>query len=232
METENEAANPQTPSPGEPSASSPGGESNDALKLEEINALVGRNYTNLDDAKAALAETYKTVGALGTLKPLMTDLTKRFGTDEDGVIKLMEENLKTPPQQAPDLSGIVTKEQYEEDMFFSKNSEYEPLRATAKAIKNSADELKAMPWAQFVEQDAFKTVFEPYKEVNELKSSRSVLESNSRLGQVTDKVKEAKEHAQAARQSLMQGDLAGANASNEAARKSATASVIEAFNLK
>jgi len=82
----------------------------EALSLSELNAYLGKNFTNKDSALKSLKDTFSYVGR-----------------------KIEEGQSKIDPNQ------FISKEQYEKDMFYSRHAEYatpevkEVIDAMAKA---------------------------------------------------------------------------------------------------
>jgi len=122
--------------------------------------------------------------------------------------KLMAEKPTTPEIPA----DFVSRAELEEMRFFDKRPDLEPYRDVIKGIKGQGETLE-----QAVNKDAFKLLFEKAKKADEFEKSRSVLETNPRLGQAVDKLSTAKK-------ALSDGNI---NQANDAA----TAAVLEAFSL-
>jgi hypothetical protein len=143
------------------------------------------------------------------------------------------ETVETPapvvtPPVAADEGQYVTKE----DMFFMKNENIADLRNILTPIKNSSEETKAMSWDQFVQSETAKQVIEPVLGFREVQSKKSVLDSSPRLGAAVDKISQAGQFAEEARKAAEVGDVTTSVRAQNAARDSAVASVIEAYDLK
>lgn len=108
-----------------------------------------------------------------------------------------------------DTSQFVSKEEYEQDMFYAKHPEYSDLKPIISKMGNKPEEV--------INDDTFKAVYEKYKMGKEAVEVKSVLHSNPRIGKATDKLGEAREAA-AAGNIAQAGDLA-------------VKGVIEAFDL-
>lgn len=146
-----------------------------ALTLEQLNERLGTQYPDMEKALAGLKETKNYVGKAGT-------------------VEKENEALK---QALEGKSGeYITKEQYEQDIFYSKNSDLEPYK---DIINARAKELNIRP-ADAIESDpSLKQTLEKLRGFDKTEGAKSVLMSNQRLGQVDDKM-------QAARESLSKGD--------------------------
>lgn len=157
------------------------------IGLSELTSTLGKEFPSKEAALKAIKDTFSYVG------------------------KKVE-----PKVEAPDPSKYATREELEaikEDAFFSKNADYEPLRNTIKNISKAT----GLRFDEVVSSDDFKNIFEKVKQADEVAKSRSVLQTNPRLGKANDKLSEAKEAAQS-------GDF-------RAAGDKAVSAVLEAFDL-
>jgi len=165
------------------------GSENDSkgLTLEEINAITKRNYSDLETAKAGLANLTSFVG------------------------KKVEPQVVEKTVADPELSNKVSslEQQLKETMFYAQNPDY-----NNDDFKNMVA-LSGKSPADLVSAPGFKEQYEKIKAYNEIEKSKSVLQSNSRLGQVTDKFTQAKEALQAG--------------NDQAAKSAAVGAVLEAY---
>jgi hypothetical protein len=88
--------------------------------------------------------------------------------------------VETPPD-------FVSRAELEDMRFFDKHSELEPYSELIKGLRKQGETLE-----QAINKDAFKTLFEKAKKADDFDKSRSVLETNPRLGQAVDKLTLAK----------------------------------------
>ncbi len=221
-----EDINPQKPSPSAQDASAVEGKSNDDSVVEFkdiVNTELNRDYKTNEEAIKAVRETFKYVGKVGKVLPLVEKLQANYG-GEANVIKFMEDALtkkdpivETPKEvqqskEAPE-GRFVSKEQYEADMFYSKNPQLAESKVLIDALKKanptkSFDEVVAMP--------EVKGLFDKAKGYDENEKNKSVLRSNPRLGLATDKMSKAREAS-------AKGDSSSGTLATEA--------VIEAFGI-
>lgn len=143
----------------------------DALSLEELNSHLGKNFKDKESALKALKDTFKYVGKAGQL----------------------EKELKTVKDKAKNKKGdYITKEQYDTDMFYKDNPQYNEMRGTIDRIAR-ADGITP---SEVVETDEFKGLYEKVVGYDESQKAKSVLESNPRIGQASSKVKQSKQALQ------------------------------------
>ena len=133
-----------------------------ALTLDQLNERLGTNYKTVDTALAGLKETKNYVGKVGK-----------------------------PQSDAPvDPEKFITREQYEQDVFYSRNADLEPYK---DIINARAKDLGVRP-AEAVTNDAsLKATLEKLRGYDKTESAKSVLMTNPRLGQVTDDMQRAQE---------------------------------------
>lgn len=169
-------------------------QADDSLSLEEINKTLGRQYTDKVTALNALRETYSHVGKLGQK------------------VSELETKIQTPPTSA-DVTAQVAEMQRQlaEQNFYSENPEFNTPEA-----KELIREFGGNP-SEVVAKPAFQKAYNAIKTTAEIEKSKSVLHSNPRLGQVVDKITEARE--------------ASKNGNDNAAAIAATQAVIEAYGL-
>lgn len=142
------------------------------LSLEELNKFLGKNYPNKDTALKSLKDTFSYVGK-----------------KKDTVVK-----------EAFDENKFISREQYEEDMFFSKRQELsnpeikDVLKSMAKANNVTVQEA--------AELDSFKKVFGAFKGYSETQNLKSVLETNPRIAQTKSTMQEAREALNSGNKSL------------------------------
>lgn len=129
------------------------------LSLAEINAALGKNFTNKDAALKSFKDTFSYVG-------------KKLETTVD-------------PNQ------YISRDQYETDLFYTKNPEYE--QAGVRSIIDSMAKTEGKKPSEIVNMDSFKTIFSKVKGYDENQNSNSVLETSPHLTSSRDKQAKAKE---------------------------------------
>jgi hypothetical protein len=156
-----------------------------AFTLDQLNSHLGTRYQTVEAALDGLKETKNFVGKAGQVKSEATVDPEKF----------------------------ITRDQYEQDLFYSRNSDLEPYK---DIINARAKELGIRPADAIANDAALKTTLEKLRGYDKTESAKSVLMSNPRLGQVTNEM----ENAQNA---LQKGDY-------RTASRSAVKSVIELMN--
>jgi len=175
---------PITDTPVDPVAEATGeGEGNvdaSALTLDQLNTQLKTQYKTMDEAVKGLVETKNYVGKAGTVEKELNALKENLGASD---------------------GEFITKDQYEQDLFYSKNSDLEPYK---DIINARAKDLGVRP-ADAVNDDAsLKQTLEKLRGFDSTENAKSVLMSNQRLGQVTDDMEKAQEAQQ-------KGDMRGAS---------------------
>lgn len=126
----------------------------DALSLADINRTLGRNYQDVPSALAALKETYNYVGT-NKQAPVVQPVTQASN--------------EAPVVSKADVDAIKN------ELFYARNPQYEGARALI--AKMGADPSEVVASAEF------KDVFEKVKVADDVSKQRSVVSSNSRVGQ-------------------------------------------------
>lgn len=159
----------------------------EGLSLQDLNKYLGKNYPDKDTALKSLKDTISYVGK-----------------KKDDIVK-----------EAFDGSKFISRDQYETDMFYSKNPDYQSpeLRKVIDSMAK-ADGIRPQ---DVVESEAFKAVYGKVKGYTDSQSLKSVLETNPRLANTTSKLGEAAEAMKSGNRDL-------------AASKAAQA-VMEAFEM-
>jgi hypothetical protein len=134
----------------------------DSLSLAELNLALGKDYKDKESALKSFKDTFAFVG-------------KR------------KEDMK--PEI--DANAYISRDQYESDMFYSKNAEYDKpeIRRVIDAIAKS----EGIKPADVVKSDTFTAMFNKVKGYDESESTRSVLETSPQLASSNDAFKKAGE---------------------------------------
>lgn len=171
------------------------GESNvggEALTLNQLNEFLGTTYQTKEKALEGLKETKNYVGKAGVVEK------------EN---KALKEALKNSNGE------FITKDQYEQDLFYSRHADLEPYK---DIINARAKDLGVRP-ADAIETDpSLKSTLEKLRGFDKTENSKSVLMSNQKLGQVSDTMEKANE-------AMKTGDVRGAS-------DNAVKAVIEGFS--
>jgi hypothetical protein len=162
----------------------------DAIHLAKLNEFLGKDFKDVDTALKSVKDTFSYVGKQDSVRQAVKQVMEKTGKDETAVLsafeKIMSEN--NAPQ-----GDFITKEQYAEDMFFGAKPELSVVKDIIKPLKTSSDEFKAMSWGDFVKNDKIASIVDTFKVAEDYRSSKSVVESNPRIGSATTKLQSARE---------------------------------------
>jgi hypothetical protein len=159
---------------------------------------LGKEFKTNESALKAVKDTFNYVGGVGAYRETMKVLTEKLATDEAGVFKLMESIATNPNAPAAsagaDISALqaevaATSRRVEELEYFKGNPEMEQFKDTLLGLAKSTGK----PIAEVAKDPILEPLFAKAKSYDEAERSRSVVHSNPRLGQVRDKMAEAKE---------------------------------------
>lgn len=182
----------------------------EALTLEQVNKLTGRDFKDLESAEKGMKDTFEYVGKAGQVK-------KDLETELEG----LKSGKEGDSQKVLDRMAAV-----EEELFF--NSRPEVNRDVAKMVSKA----KGLSLTEVIEDDSYKELAEKIKTADETEQAKSVLQSNPRLGGAEDRMSSAKESMKEAREALLSGDRGGSIRAAQTAEKSAVQAVIEAHDLE
>lgn len=165
-----------------------------------LGETLGQTFESDEVALKAVTDTFSYVGKAGKYEKAIKAVREAhgFGNDEQAIKYLMDEANKpaTPaPASAPATptpqgeGSFVTKEQYQSDMFFGGKPELAPYRTVIESLQKSTGK----NLAEVVELPEFKTLWEKAAVGDEVQKSKSVLMSNPRIGQISDKITEGRE---------------------------------------
>lgn len=172
--------------------------------LETLNETLGKDFKDAETALKSVKDTFSYVGKQDDLINSVKGVMKETGLDETAFIEKLKSMSTESKQEAPveetkspevDISALEAKmqAQYQEDRFFDKNEGLANLKDYIKPLKNSTDEFKSMSWDEFAKTDAVAKLSETFSGYEEANSKKSVVESNPRLGAISDKMNTARE---------------------------------------
>lgn len=179
-----------------------GTEGLDRLSLEDLNSTLGKDFPTKEAALKSIKDTYSYVG------------------------KKVEAPRADNSLEGIDPNKFISREEFEAETFFSKNQELEPYKKIINKLREPGQSLNDV-----VNSDDFKNIYEKASAFEKMESSKSVLQSNPRLGKVMDLDKEAKVLSEEASQKSLAGDHFGAVKAIEHAGDKAVQSVIKAYGL-
>lgn len=166
---------------------------------DEINKVLGKEYDSDESALKAVKELNSLAGKKG---------------QEAGELQAKVNELSQAGADDARLKAV------EDELFYTKHPEYADLKPVIDKMGTNPSEVVA--------SEEFKGVFEKVQGYNESQATKSVLESNPRLGIVRDKMKAARDGVSEARKIAHQ-DPAGAEAALTQAGHSAIDSVLDAY---
>jgi len=175
-------------------ASEDGGAAASGQSLKDVlSKELGKNF--LDDATAlkAVKDTFSYVGATGSYRKAVKTLGEKLGLDESGVLKRLEETARNPEALAPrpELASEVQelKVRLEDSEFYGERPELKPYKDLLADLRGGSGKLLK----DIAESDVFKNIIEKAQAHDEAEKSKSVLESNPRIGHAKDAMNEARE---------------------------------------
>ncbi len=133
-----------------------------ALTLDQLNSELGTRYQTVDAAIKGMKETKNFVGKVGQAQAEATVDPEKF----------------------------ITRDQYEQDVFYSRNADLEPYK---DIINARAKDLNVRPADAVANDASLKLTLEKLRGYDKTESAKSVLMTNPRLGQVTDNMQKAQE---------------------------------------
>ena len=167
-----------------------------------LKEATGRDYPDDETALKSVTETYKYVGSLGQkVKTLEEQIESQAPIEAPA-------STETPElvQQVETLTRELA-----ETRFYNENPQY-----NNEVAKELITAMGGNPVV--VESDAFQKAYSAIQATAEVEKSKSVLVSNPRLGQATDKISQARE-------SLAEGN-------QEAAANAAVSAVLSAYEIE
>lgn len=160
--------------------------------LDGVNADSDIATSSVEETVSAVSQN--TADAL-SLTELNALLGKNYPTKE-AAMKSVKDTFsfvgkKVEPKIDP--SQFISREQYESDMFYSKNPELNSPEI--KEIIDAMAKAQGVKPQDVVNKDSFKAVFSKVKGYDESQNVRSVLESNPRLSSSRDSLTQAREES-------------------------------------
>lgn len=166
----------------------------DAIHLAKLNEFLGKDFKDVDTALKSVKDTFSYVGKQDSARQLVKQAMETTGKGEQEVLTAIQKLMSETNAPSGDF---ITKEQYAEDLFFNGKPELSAVKDIIKPLKASSEEYKGMSWNDFVKQDRISSIVDTFKVAEDFRSSKSVVESNPRIGSATTKLESARQ-AQAA----------------------------------
>ena len=186
---------------------------------DALGQILGKQFKSDEATLKFVKDNVEYVGKARNYQPLIAKLEERFGSQNEAVQsleRLLNVNTAPAPQAQPqaDTSNFVSREEFAEMQFYAKRPELE----AHKILLNSFAKAQGISLEQAVNDASIKTLIDKAQAYDQVEQSKSVLQSNPRLGQVTDKMSRARE-------ALSQGN-------KDAAAADAVSAVLDAFELR
>jgi hypothetical protein len=193
------------------------------IQLEKLNELLGKDFKDVDTALKSVKDTFNFVGKRDEISQTVKQVAEASGKDEAAVLETLKSLMTNTNPPAPESSAdprstddnFISKEQYIEDKFFDKNPELESIKDYIKPLKQTNDQFKSMSWDEFAKTEQVSKLMETFSGYDEATNKKSVVESNPRIGAITDKLTRAK-------QALEAGDVSSA-------KSNAVSAVMDSF---
>lgn len=198
---------------GQPGAGD-GGTPSDVSIKDVLGQTLGKSFASDEAALKAVKDTFGYVGrkAEDAVRQMASD--PLFSEDVRKMLGVDGAPSANKEANSVDTSKFISKDQYEQDLFFSKNPGYEEYKDLLKGL-SAANNVSLVEAANL---ETFKKVYTKAQAYDEVQKSKSVLETNPRLGHVTDKLSKAREHV--------------ASGNMVAAQSDAVAAVLDAYGMK
>lgn len=162
--------------------------------VKALSDATGKKFETPEAALKAVKDTFSYVGKQGqTIKSLESKLENVKASKDPEVLQKVE----------------ALERDYKSSQFYTEHPEYKPYRDLISSMGTNPSEV--------IQSDVFKQTFDKLKSADESAAAKSVLQSNPRLGQVTDKLSTARNLAQEGK--------------TDAAYDAATQAVIDAYSL-
>lgn len=172
----------------------------DSVSLEELGDIMGTQYKDKETALKSVKDTKNFVGKAGQAP-------------------------KETPEVAKPEGDFISKSEFETEMFYKGNDEFTTNRELidALALKNSQTP------QEVVVSESYKTIADKVKGYDESQNVKSVLETNPKLGQVRDKLGEAKDSMKESMKSNRAGDVTGATQYQQNAENKVVEAVLDSI---
>lgn len=156
---------------------------------------LGKNFKDNDSAIKAIKDTFNYVGKAGGILKQNEELKSKLSMLDQQTTQQGQTSAQTvQPQNTPAPQDSVTKElmdKIDKLDFYDANPD---LKEHSNVIEGLAKET-GKKRSELLQSDTFKTLIEKAKSFDAQERSKSVLTSNPRLGQIKDKISEAREIA-------------------------------------
>lgn len=160
-----------------------------------LNTILGKNFPDDAAAVKAVKDTFNYVGKVGKYMPVITELQTKYG-GEPGALEVLSALTKSPATPATDTQPraddgkFVSREQYDQDTFYAQNQALAPFKSMITAVQKAGN--FETPQAAIEGDATLKASIEKATAYDKQQGNKSVLQTNPRLGQVTDNIAQAR----------------------------------------
>jgi len=187
-----------------------------------LSETLNKEFDSDEAALKAVKDTFSFVGKSEGYAKHINRLVKEHNVTKDQARNLMDQAINNsngtpePAQEAPatDAGQLQQVMQDLNDMkFFKSNPDLEQHESLLKEMRGNSGKT----FTDIMESETFKGILTKVNTANELEKKKTVLQSNSRLGQASNKMTEAREASNTGNQKV--------------ANANAVAAVMEAYDL-
>lgn len=177
-----------------------------------IGEVLGKQFPSDEAALKSIKDTSDYVGKLGQ------------------VVKKLQEKSESSVSNSEisELKQTITR--LSDENFYSKNPQYD--RDEYRDVLSALRATTGKPLQELVKDRSFVSLFEKANAYEQDEKTKSVLQTNPRLGQVTDKRKEATEALEKSNEAVRSGNHDAARAYHDSAINAALQAVNEAYAEK
>ncbi len=155
--------------------------STDTLSLSELSSYLGKSFTDKTTALKALKDTQSFVGK------------RKEDIEKEVRASLATSSSQNTSNASQNVDGVSKAEfkSLQDQLFFTSNPQFKGYESIIRRMGDNP--------AEVVELEEFKTIFENGKVAGEVAQRKSIVSSNSRLGQTQQSTTEAVRVANATR---------------------------------
>jgi hypothetical protein len=195
----------------EPSQDDGGSEAASTGLKDELSDLTGKDFDSEEEARKWVEETNSYVGKAGKYEKAVSSVMESRDLDEDEAVEYIQNHFSDSSNESgqnpsDDNNEYLTKDEFERMQFYNNNPEYEDHKELIDSLAEANDQSPS----EVVESDEFNKLYEPAKAQKNSEDSKSVIHSNSRLGEVSDKMDEANEALEEGDERAAQNKAVGA----------------------
>lgn len=206
-------------------------DSSEAVNLESqdnpeiakvLSGVLGKDFESSEAALKSVKDTFKYVGAAGQYHEKIKQLSAEKGITKEEAKLLFDNSInnminesaeKKQPQVESNEQLLSLQRQVEDMKFYDENPDLKQHKSLLEELRGTSG--KSL--SELAASDTIKGIIGKVQAHDEIEKSKSVLQSNSRLGKVTNKLAEAKT-------ALSEGKVVVAN-------NNAVSAVLDAYDI-